>query len=80
MKDYIKIHTPGKTIVTLNSLKKFETILPDEQFVRVHKSFIVPLSKIDSIQHSRIVIGKSMIPIGDNYRNFFNQKIDALNV
>ena len=80
LKDYIKIHTPGKTIVTLNSLKKFETILPDEQFVRVHKSFIVPLSKIDSIQHSRIVIGKSMIPIGDNYRNFFNQKIDALNV
>ncbi len=80
LKDYIKIHTPAKTVVTLNSLKKFEEILPEHLFVRVHKSFIVPLSKIDAIQNSRIVIGKSMIPIGDNYRSFFNQKILALNV
>jgi DNA-binding LytR/AlgR family response regulator len=80
LKDYIKIHTPGKTIVTLNSLKKFEELLPEDHFVRVHKSFIVPLSKIDAIQHSRIVIGKSMIPIGDNYKSLFNQKILAVNV
>ncbi len=80
LKDYIKIHTPGKTVVTLNSLKKFEEILPEDLFVRVHKSFIVPLAKIDAIQNSRIVIGKSMIPIGDNYRSFFNRKILALNV
>lgn len=80
LKDYIKIHIPGKTVVTLNSLKKFEEILPDELFVRVHKSFIVPLSKIDSIQHNRIAIGKTMIPIGDNYKSVFNQKILSLSV
>ena len=80
LKDYIKIHTPGKTVVTLNSLKKFEEILPDELFVRVHKSFIVPLSKIDSIQHNRIAIGKTMIPIGDNYKSVFNQRILAMSI
>jgi DNA-binding LytR/AlgR family response regulator len=80
LKDYIKIHTVSKTIITLNSLKKFEEILPGNLFVRVHKSFIVPLSKIDSIQHNRIAIGKIMIPIGDNYKSVFNQKILAISV
>jgi len=75
LKDYIKVHITGKTIVTLNSLKKFEELLPDDRFVRVHKSFIISLAKIDSIQNNRIVIGKSIIPIGDNYKTKFNNKI-----
>jgi len=80
LKDYIKIHITGKTIVTQNSLKKFEEILPDDRFIRIHKSFIVPLAKIDSIQNNRIAIGKSIIPIGDNYKTNFNHKILAINV
>ena len=80
LKDYIKIHITGKTIVTQNSLKKFEEILPADRFVRIHKSFIIPLSKIDSIQNNRIAIGKSIIPIGDNYKTNFNHKILAVNV
>lgn len=75
LKDYIKVHITNKTIVTLNSLKKFEELLPDDRFVRVHKSFIISLAKIDSIQNNRIVIGKSIIPIGDNYKTKFNNKI-----
>jgi two-component system, LytTR family, response regulator len=75
LKDYIKVHITGKTIVTLNSLKKFEELLPDDRFVRVHKSFIISLAKIDSIQNNRIAIGKSIIPIGDNYKTKFNSKI-----
>ncbi len=75
LKDYIKVHVNGKTIVTLNSLKKFEELLPDDRFVRVHKSFIISMAKIDSIQNNRIVIGKSIIPIGDNYKTKFNNKI-----
>ena len=80
LKDYIKIHITGKTIVTQNSLKKFEEILPEERFIRIHKSFIIPLAKIDSIQNNRIVIGKSLIPIGDNYKTNFYHKILAVNV
>lgn len=80
LKDYIKIHIAGKTIVTQNSLKKFEEILPEDRFVRIHKSFIIPLSKIDSIQNNRVIIGKSLIPIGDTYKTNFNHKILAVNI
>ena len=80
LKDYIKIHIAGKTIVTQNSLKKYEEILPDDRFIRIHKSFIIPLAKIDAIQNNRIVIGKSLIPIGDIYKTNFNRKILSVNV
>lgn len=80
LKDYIKIHIAGKIIVTQNSLKKYEEILPDDRFVRIHKSFIIPLAKIDAIQNNRIIIGKSLIPIGDSYKTNFNHKILAVNV
>jgi len=80
LKDYIKIHILGKTIVTQNSLKKFEEILPDDRFVRIHKSFIIPLAKIDAIQNNRIMIGKALIPIGDTYKTNFNHKILTINV
>ncbi len=80
LKDYIKIHLPGKSIITQNSLKKFEEILPSDRFVRVHKSFIIQLDKIDSIQNNRISIGKILIPIGDNYKINFSNKISSVNV
>jgi DNA-binding LytR/AlgR family response regulator len=80
LKDYIKIHTPDKTILTLNSLKKIQEILPDNRFVRVHRSFIVALPKIDSIQRSRIVIGKTFVPVGENYKSSFKDVIGAINL
>lgn len=80
LKDYIKIHIDGKTIVTQNSLKKYEEILPDDRFIRIHKSFIIPLAKIDAIQNNRIVIGKSLIPIGNTYKTNFNHRILSVNV
>ncbi len=80
LKDYIKIHTPGKTILTLNSLKKLQEILPESRFVRVHRSFIVALPKIDSIQRSRIVIGKTFVPVGENYKSAFKDMIASINL
>ena len=80
LKDYIKIHISDKTILTLNSLKKLQEILPESRFVRVHRSFIVPLEKIDSIQRNRIVIGKSFIPVGENYKSSFKEKIASINL
>lgn len=79
LKDYIKIFTPEKTILTLNSLKKIQEILPESNFVRVHRSFIVSLSKIDSIQRNRIVIGKTFVPVGENYKNAFKDIITSAN-
>jgi two-component system, LytTR family, response regulator len=80
LKDYIKIHTPGKTILTLNSLKRLQEILPENRFIRVHRSFIVALQKIDSIQRNRIVIGKTFVPVGENYKNAFKDTIASINL
>jgi len=80
LKDYIKILTADKTILTLNSLKKIQEVLPESKFVRVHRSFIVALSKIDSIQRNRIVIGKTFVPVGENYRNAFKDSIASVNL
>lgn len=80
LKDYIKIHLTGKTILTLNSLKKLQEILPESKFVRVHRSFIVSLPKIDSIQRNRIVIGKAFVPVGENYKNAFKNVIASINL
>jgi DNA-binding LytR/AlgR family response regulator len=79
LKDYIKIYTSEKAILTLNSLKKIQEILPETNFVRVHRSFIVSLSKIDSIQRNRIVIGKTFVPVGENYKNAFKDIITSAN-
>lgn len=80
LKDYIKIHLTGKTILTLNSLKKLQEMLPESRFIRVHRSFIVSLPKIDSIQRSRIVIGKTFVPVGENYKNAFKDVIASINL
>ena len=80
LKDYISIFTDTERIITLQNMKKMEETLPENHFVRVHKSYIVALSKIDSIERSRISIGDKIIPIGDTYRDHFFKLIDGKNV
>lgn len=77
LKDYIKIFTDKpKPILTLSSLKAFEDKLPSN-FVRVHRSFIVSLDYINSVQRNRIVIEKVRIPIGQNYKDEFIKRIES---
>ncbi|WP_405607385.1 LytR/AlgR family response regulator transcription factor [Polaribacter sp. Asnod1-A03] len=77
LKDYIKIYTgKEKPILTLSSLKSFEEKLGKLNFIRVHKSFIVSLKHIYSVQRNRIIIEDKWIPIGLNYRDDFIKKID----
>src|SRR5579859_40019 len=80
LKDYISIFTPAERIITLQNMKKMEDALPEKHFIRVHKSYIVSLNKIDSIERSRIWIGDKIIPIGDTYRDEFFKIIDRKNV
>ena len=75
LKDYIKIFTSGKTILTLMSLKAMEKKLPGDYFVRVHRSYIIAVAKIDSIERSRIIIGKKWIPVGDFYKENFQRML-----
>jgi len=77
LKDYIKIYTnKPKPILTLSSLKAFEDKLPSN-FIRVHRSFIVSLNHIESVQRNRIVIDKNRIPIGQNYKDVFIKRIEG---
>jgi two-component system LytT family response regulator len=80
LKDYISIFTDAERIITLQNMKKMEDALPERHFVRVHKSYIVALNKIDSIERSRIFIGDKVIPVGDTYRDQFFKLIDGKNV
>ncbi|XMO85442.1 LytTR family DNA-binding domain-containing protein [Algibacter sp. AS12] len=78
LKDYIKIHTANKKpILTLNSLKNFEEKLGLSNFIRVHKSYIVSISHIHSVQRNRIIIDEKWIPIGFSYKNDFIKKINC---
>ena len=69
--DYVKIFTPEKVIITYQTLKNLEEILPAKHFPRVHKSFIVAISKVNSIKGNIIVIGDNEIPIGRSHRQDF---------
>jgi DNA-binding LytR/AlgR family response regulator len=81
LKDYVKIYANNsKPIITLNSLKNLSEKLPSDGFVRVHKSFIVSLSKIQSISRGRIYMGDKVIPIGDSYKEIFNELIAKHNI
>ncbi|MEH6407036.1 MAG: LytTR family DNA-binding domain-containing protein [Leeuwenhoekiella sp.] len=73
LKDYIKIFlkdTP-KAILTLSSLKAMQQELPSSKFMRVHRSYIVALDKIDEIERSQIIINAKRITVSENYREDF---------
>ena len=80
LKDYISIFTPAERIITLQNMKRMEDALPERHFIRVHKSYIVSLNKIDSIERSRIFIGDKVIPVGDTYREEFFKIVDGKNI
>jgi two-component system LytT family response regulator len=77
MQNYVTIHTLDHKIMCLQSLKRTEEQLPASQFRRVHKSYIVAIGMINSIERNRITIGKAIIPLGDVYRDAFFKTIDS---
>lgn len=75
LKDYVKIYQEGddKPILSLMSMKSLEANLPTTLFMRVHRSFIVNLDKIKTIERNRIIFGNNYIPISENYKEKFQQ-------
>lgn len=71
MKDYLQIVTTNKKVMTLQSFKNMEQALPQSEFVRVHNSYIVAVSKIESIERNRIQIFNTHIPISETYKSRF---------
>jgi two-component system LytT family response regulator len=71
MGDYWRIVTKNRRIMTLMNARGMEDVLPEHQFCRVHRSFFVALSKIESIERKHIKIADQRIPIGDTYQKIF---------
>jgi DNA-binding LytR/AlgR family response regulator len=79
MSEYLKIYTDDepKPIVTLLSMKKMEERLP-ENFMRIHRSYIVNLTKIQEVNKNRIIMdAETYLPVGDMYKEAFQRFIDA---
>ncbi len=75
MRDYRKIHTVNKKIMTLQTFKDFEKEMPADILCRVHKSYMVSLDKIDSIERDIIKIQSNEIPISETYKKAFFELI-----
>ncbi len=68
MREYVAYYTPNGRILSLNSLKSLEEELPSGRFLRIHKSYIVALEKIDTLEGNQLHVGKEKLPIGASYR------------
>ncbi|WP_281239530.1 LytR/AlgR family response regulator transcription factor [Flavobacterium praedii] len=71
MRDYRRIHTISKKIMTLQNFSELEQIIPSNLVCRVHKSYMVGINKIDSIERMRIKISNQIIPISETYKELF---------
>jgi two-component system, LytTR family, response regulator len=76
LKDYVCIYTREKKIVTLQTLKSLENLLPSPRFIRVHNSYIISINAINEVEKDRLSIGKTTIPISDTYKKTFREFIE----
>ena len=76
LKDYVKIHlkSTAKPIVPRITMKGLEELLPNSQFIRIHKSYIVSINSITAVRKNSVFIGTLELPVSDNYRG----NLDAL--
>jgi DNA-binding LytR/AlgR family response regulator len=75
MKDYLRIVCNERKIMTLMSFAKLEELLPSAEFCRVHKSYLVALKKIKSVERGIIIIADQRIPVSNTYKDNFHSKI-----
>jgi DNA-binding LytR/AlgR family response regulator len=77
LKNYVSIYTKTQRIISLQVMKQLEEVLPANRFVRVHKSYIVALDKINSIEKQEITIKERIIPIGNTYQENFYKLLET---
>ncbi|RNI30486.1 LytR/AlgR family response regulator transcription factor [Rufibacter latericius] len=80
LKDYVILHTVTRKIISLLSMNKIMEKLPEQEFARVHRSYIVSLAHIESIEKGRIKIKEQEIPIGDSFRESFMRWVESKNL
>lgn len=79
LNEYVRFYLgPDESVISLMSMKMLEETLPEKRFMRIHRSFIVNLEKISTIERGRILFyGKIRIPVGDQYRDAFRNYLDS---
>ncbi|BAV07587.1 two component transcriptional regulator, LytTR family [Filimonas lacunae] len=75
LRDYIAFHTTEEKILSLESMRHMEEVLPAQQFIRIHKSYIINKDNIDFLERGKVVIRGQYLPIGDTYKEIVQQKI-----
>jgi DNA-binding LytR/AlgR family response regulator len=70
--DYIKIHIKPTPVLTLMTLKTMQEKLPSKEFVRVHRSYIIPLHKVEKFNKNKLVVAGKEIPIGSSYADVYD--------
>ncbi|WP_029297411.1 LytR/AlgR family response regulator transcription factor [Chryseobacterium hispalense] len=77
MGDYVKFYTKEKTFVIHGTMKAAEERLPKDTFIRVHRSYIIAVGKIDTLQDGGIMINGKFIPVADAYRKVLNTRMNV---
>ena len=75
LKDHVLLHLPTRKIKVLQTMKGEEELLPPVQFVRVHRSYIVAVARIEQIHRQHIVVSGTFIPVGQSYRESFLKQV-----
>ena len=75
LKNYVSVYTSSQRLITYQTLRDFESQLPKDQFIRVHKSYIVSFSQITTIDGNSLFINGQLIPIGETYKEVFFKAI-----
>lgn len=78
MRDYLRIWTINEKIMTLLSFKKLDEALPSNSFIRIHKSYLIAIDKIESIERNRVLIAKQRLPIGESFKREFFKTIEKI--
>ncbi|TPD71236.1 LytR/AlgR family response regulator transcription factor [Flavobacterium microcysteis] len=77
LKDYLYLHLKNEKLIVLDTLKEFEAKLPVSDFMRVHKSYIIRLDQIETIERNRVFIQKNIVPIGETYKTKFQDWVKS---
>lgn len=80
LKDYIRVKTPNKTVTAYQRISNMEEKLPENQFIRIHRSYIISLGKVDAYSNSHVEITEKEIPIGRNYRSMVLKTLNQHNL
>lgn len=77
LKDYLYLHLKNEKLIVLDTLKDFEAKLPASDFMRVHKSYIIRLDQIETIERNRVFIQKNIVPVGETYKTKFQDWVKS---